>query len=45
MLTKVDVAAIARNYPKIHAKLITAVGDSLSERLRRANAAILSLMR
>jgi hypothetical protein len=29
--------------PEIHAKLIAAVGESLSERLRRANAVILSL--
>jgi CRP-like cAMP-binding protein len=40
-----DFAAIARSHPKIHAELIAAVGESLSERLRRANAVILSLMR
>ena len=45
VLTKADFAAIARNHPKIHAKLIAAMGESLSERLRRANAAIVSLMR
>jgi CRP-like cAMP-binding protein len=40
-----DFAAIAQSHPKIHAKLIAAVGESLSERLRRANAVILSLTR
>jgi glutaminase len=44
-LKATDVAAVARNYPEIHAKLIAAVGESLSERLRRANAVILSLTR
>jgi CRP-like cAMP-binding protein len=45
VLTAADFASIARNHPRIHAKLIAAVGESLSERLRRANAVILSLMR
>jgi glutaminase len=40
-----DFAAIAQSHPTIHAKLIAAVGESLSERLRRANAVILSLTR
>jgi CRP-like cAMP-binding protein len=40
-----DFAAIAQSHPKVHAKLIAAVGESLSERLRRANAVILSLTR
>jgi CRP-like cAMP-binding protein len=44
-LTAGDFASIARNHLRIHAKLIAAVGESLSERLRRANAVILSLMR
>jgi CRP-like cAMP-binding protein len=45
VLTAADFASIARNHPRIHAKLIAAVGESLSERLRRANSVILSLMR
>jgi glutaminase len=45
ILTAADVSAIAHSYPEIHAKLMSAVGESLSERLRRANAVIASLMR
>ena len=45
VLTAADVSSIARRHPQIHAKLIAAVGESLSERLRRANAVILSLTR
>jgi CRP-like cAMP-binding protein len=45
VLTAVDVALIARSHPRIHAKLIAALGESLSERLRRANAVIASPMR
>jgi CRP-like cAMP-binding protein len=45
VLTAADVLSIARRHPQIHAKLIAAVGESLSERLRRANAVILSLTR
>ena len=45
VLTSADFASIARNHPRIHAKLIAAVGESLLERLRRANAVIFSLMR
>jgi CRP-like cAMP-binding protein len=44
VLTAADVSSIARSHPRI-AKLIAAVGESLSERLRRANAVIASLMR
>jgi CRP-like cAMP-binding protein len=45
VLTAADVSSMARSHPRIHAKLIAAVGESLSERLRRANAVIASLMR
>lgn len=44
-LAATTVASISQNHPKIHAKLIATVGESLSERLRRANAVILSLTR
>jgi hypothetical protein len=45
VLTAADFALIARSHPRIHAKLIAAVGESLSDRLWRANAVIASLMR
>jgi glutaminase len=45
MLQASEFAAIAQSHPKIHGKLIAAVGESLSERLRRANEVILSLTR
>jgi CRP-like cAMP-binding protein len=45
MLRSTDAASISRDCPEIYAKLIASVGHSLSERLRRANAVILSLMR
>jgi glutaminase len=45
VLAAADVSSIARSHPRIHAKLIAAVGESLSERLRRANTVIASLMR
>jgi CRP-like cAMP-binding protein len=45
VLTAADFSLIARSHPRIHAKLIAAVGESLSDRLRRANAVIASLMR
>jgi glutaminase len=35
--------AVSRDYPEIRVKLLAAVGQSLSERLRRANAIIQSL--
>jgi CRP-like cAMP-binding protein len=45
VLTAADFSSIARSHPLIHAKLIAAVGESLSERLRPANSVILSLIR
>jgi hypothetical protein len=45
VLSARNVLSISRKHPKIHAKLIAAVGESLSERLRRANEIIASLVR
>ena len=42
-LKAAEFGPISRDYPEIRAKLLTAVGQSLSERLRRANAIIHSL--
>jgi len=42
-LRAADFAALAPGHPAIHAKLVTAVARSLSERLRRANAVIRAL--
>jgi glutaminase len=43
VLNAAEFAPVFRDYPEIRAKLLTAVGQSLSERLRRANAIIQSL--
>jgi glutaminase len=43
-LRAAEFTPVSRDYPEIRAKLLTAVGQSLSERLRRANAIIQSLV-
>jgi CRP-like cAMP-binding protein len=40
-----EFASLARAHPEIRIKLLTAVGQSLSERLRRANAVMQLLSR
>ncbi len=42
-LKAADFASLSPGHPEIHAKLVIAVARSLSERLRRANAAIRTL--
>jgi len=42
-LSAAEFAPVSRDYPEIRMKLLTAVGQSLSERLRRANLIIQSL--
>ena len=44
-LDAAHIARIAARHPVIHAKLVTAVGRSLAERLRRTNAVIRTLTR